>query len=259
MPRIGWPLFDFVLRKIVGGDQAAALLDGRGQLARHRAMVEVVRIFGDALKRLGQLRLLEDVALPVVIAIALKDAMRFGKLRQVGIVERFRFLVVEDVAIARQSDRRLHHLLQRQLAPVLLRIHQTRYGAGNANRFVAQHAQVWNHIALGVEIHVGGGFGRGFLAEVEEVDLAVGAAEEQKAATADIARLGKHHSERETDGDGRIYGIAALLHDRDSRLGRIRLHRGHHGLRRMHGVHPIAGDSRDAQRQRDYRVQKLAS
>ena len=185
--------------------------------------------------------------------------MRFGKLRQIGIVERFRFVVVEDVAIARQSNRRLHYLLERQLAPVLLRVHQTRYGAGNANRFVAQNAQAWNNIALGVEIHVGGGFGRSFLTEVEKVDLAVGAAEEQKATSADIACLGKHHSQSETDGNGRIYGIAALLHDGDSRIGRIRLQCGHHGLRRMHGVHPIAGEGRDAQRQRDYRVQKLAS
>ena len=80
-------LFDLILRQIVGGNQASALLDGRRQLARQRAMVEIVRIVGDALQRLRQLRLLENVAWLVVVAVALEDAMRLGKLRQIGVAE----------------------------------------------------------------------------------------------------------------------------------------------------------------------------
>ena len=61
---------------------------------------------------------------------------------------------------------------------MLLCVHQARHRARDTNRFVAENTRARNHIALGIQIHVGGGFGRGFLAEVEEVDLAVGPAEE---------------------------------------------------------------------------------
>ena len=39
-------------------------------------------------QRLRQLRLLEDVARLVVISVALEDAARLRKLREIGIVER---------------------------------------------------------------------------------------------------------------------------------------------------------------------------
>ncbi len=206
-------------------------------------MVEVVRIFGDTLQRFRQLRLLENVALLVILAVALKDAMRLGKLRQVVIVERSRRVVVEDVAVTRQPDRRLHHLLERQLAPMLLRVHQARYRAGHSDRFVAEKAHARNHVALGVKIHVGGGLGGGFLAIVEEVDLAVGPAKEQEAASADVAGLGKHYGKGEADCDCRVYGVAALSHDRNAGLGCVGLQRSYHGLGRMHRMHPIAGPS----------------
>src|ERR1039457_4586681 len=222
-------------------------------------MVEVVRIFGDALQSLRQLWLLEDVARLVEVAVALKDSMRFGKLRQVGIVERSRGFVIEDVAITRQSYRGLHHLLQRELAPMLLREYQAGHRTGDADRFVAQRAHAWDNIALGIQIHVGGSFGRGFLAEVEEVYLAIGPAKEQEAASTDVACLGKHHGKGEADGNRGVYCVAALPHDCDARLGCLGLQGGHHGLRRMHRMHSVAGESLGAKSQRKYHLQQLAS
>ncbi len=94
---------------------------------------------------------------------------------------------------------------------------------------------------------------------VEEVDLAVGPAEEQEAASADVAGLGKNHGECEADRDRRIHGVAALLHDRDAHLGCFGLQRGHHRLGRVHRMHPIAGPSLGANSQNKQQPQQLGS
>ncbi len=88
-------------------------------------MIKVIGIVGNALQSSGQLRLLKHIARLVVVAVALKDAMRLGKLRQLGIAKGASFIVVEHKTIARQLDSRLHHLLQRQFAPMLLRVNQS--------------------------------------------------------------------------------------------------------------------------------------
>ena len=105
-------------------------------------------------------------------------------------------------------------------------------------------------LPLLVLIHVGRGFRRGLLAIVEEVDFAIGAAEEHEASAADVAGLGIDDLQREADGDGGIDGVAALLHDRDARpseasgctVATMRLGR----MRRMHHVSgEHAGNGRD--------------
>ena len=55
----GLALFDFVGGEVGGGDQASAFVDGRGQFARHGAVIELVGIFGDAFQGAGQFGLLE--------------------------------------------------------------------------------------------------------------------------------------------------------------------------------------------------------
>ncbi len=167
-------------------------------------------------------------------------------------MERLSRVVVENVAVARQPDRGLHHLLQRELAPMFLCIHQARHRSWDADRLVTKYAHSRNHVALGIQVHIGGRFGGRFLAVVEEVHLAVGPAEEQEAASADVAGLWKHHREGESDRHRGVDGVAALPHDRGSRLGRLGLQRGHHCLRRMHRMHPIAGEGLSAKSQRKY-------
>ena len=127
-----------ITRQIVGSDQASTLLDRVGQFTRHRAMVKVVGIVSDALQRFGQLGLLEYLPWLIVVAVTLENAVRFGKLRQIGIAKGPGLVVFEDEAIARQPDRGLHHLLQREFAPMLLGISQSCHGAGHGDRFVAK-------------------------------------------------------------------------------------------------------------------------
>ena len=45
------PLFHLVLRQVVGSNQPSALLDSGRKFAGKRAMIEILRIFGDALQR----------------------------------------------------------------------------------------------------------------------------------------------------------------------------------------------------------------
>ena len=81
-PAHRFTLFYFVLRQILNRDQASALLHGRGQFARHRSMIEVVRVGGDPFQRARQVWLLEHLTGFVIVPIALKDAPRLRKLRQ---------------------------------------------------------------------------------------------------------------------------------------------------------------------------------
>src|SRR5208283_621466 len=165
-------LLYFIVCKVFRGDQASALLNRVGYLACHRPVVEVIGIAGDALQGLRQLRLLEYFARLIVVSVALENAVRLRKLCQVGIVERLGLVVLENETLARQPDRRLHHLLQRELSPMLLSIGESRHRAGHGDRFVAYRAHVWDDIALAVEIHAGSGFRGRLLAIVEEVHLA---------------------------------------------------------------------------------------
>ena len=81
-PAHRFALFHFVLRQIVGRDQASAFLHGGRQFARHGPMIKVVRIGGDPFQSARQIRLLEHLASFVIIPIAQKNAPRLGKLRQ---------------------------------------------------------------------------------------------------------------------------------------------------------------------------------
>ena len=94
---------------------------------------------------------------------------------------------------------------------------------------------------LVVEIHVGRGFGRGLLAIVEEVHLAVGPAEEQESASADIAGFGIDDLQREADRDGCVDSVAARLQNFDAHLRRLRLHRRHHAMRAVAGADHVVG------------------
>jgi len=67
-------LFHFVLREVIGGNQAPAFLDGGCQLARQGAVLEVVGIGRDALQCARQFWLAQNFAILVVVPIAQKNA-----------------------------------------------------------------------------------------------------------------------------------------------------------------------------------------
>ncbi len=79
----GLALLHFVVRQILGGNQAATFLHCRGKFARQCAVVEIVGFLGDALERAGEVGLAENLSRLVVVAIALEDAARLGKFREV--------------------------------------------------------------------------------------------------------------------------------------------------------------------------------
>src|SRR5258706_9189983 len=93
-------LLHLVSRKIVGGHKASAFLYDRRQLAGHWPMIEIVWIGGDALQCVRQLRLLEDVARLIEIAITLENASRLGELGEMLVMETLGIAVTERVAFS---------------------------------------------------------------------------------------------------------------------------------------------------------------
>jgi hypothetical protein len=99
-----------VTGQIFGREQAAAFLDILDQLLRDGAAVEVVGIGCNRPQRCGEFRLLEGLARPIEFAVALKDALRFGKLRQGLVLQDLRLFIGEHVALAGQPDCGRHYL-----------------------------------------------------------------------------------------------------------------------------------------------------
>ncbi len=90
-------------------------------------------------------------------------------------------------------------------------------------------------VAGGVQVHVGGRGLRGALAEVEEVRLPLGVADQHKAAAAQVAGLRQHHGQRKARRDGGVDRVAALLQHGQPRVGGVVVDRNHHRVRRGRG------------------------
>ena len=75
-------VFDLVGGEVGGGDQSAALLDGRGELRGHGADVEGGGIGGDARQGARQFGLDEALARLVEVAVALEDAAGVREARR---------------------------------------------------------------------------------------------------------------------------------------------------------------------------------
>ena len=225
----GRAVLDLVGGQVGRGDQSPALLNGCGELGGHVPAVERCRVGCDALECARELGLNETVAGFQEVAVALKETARGWKRRQVFCSSKIvSFLVREDVALARQADGGRHVLRQGQAAVVLLRIGEAGDGAGDADGLVAEGRLPGDDIAVRVEIHVGGGSGRGLLAIVDEMGVAGVHADEHEASAADIAGLGEDDGEGETDGDGRVHRVAAGLEDFDAGVGGRVMDADHH-------------------------------
>ena len=57
--------------------------------------------------------------------------------------------------VAGQSDGGRDHILPRQVAKAAMDRCHAAHRARNTRRQIADQAKVWNHIALGIEIHIG--------------------------------------------------------------------------------------------------------
>jgi hypothetical protein len=77
--------------------------------------------------------------------------------------------------------------------------------------------------------------GRRVAVAIQAVQLAL-APDQRKRIAAQAAAGGFHHGKRRRRGDGRINGIAALLHDFDTGLGGQGLGRGDHAAPGEHAL-----------------------
>src|SRR6185312_6783964 len=152
-----------------------------------RSLVEVAWSSRDSRQGAGQLWLAKHLTLLIEIAAALKDALRFRKLRQLLIVHRLRFFVGQPHSVASQPDRGLHNSAKRQFAPVLLRINKTGYRPRHSYGLVSDETGIGDHVAICIEIHVAlCGFGC-FFPVVEKMCFAIRSAEKHESATADVS------------------------------------------------------------------------
>ena len=197
-----------------------------------------------------QIGLAENISRVVVVAVALKDAARFGELGQMPVMQIRGFFPAQGISLARQPDRGSDHLLERQLSIFLFGINHARDRPRHANGLVTDFAGARNHVALGVQIHVAG-CGRGsHFAIVEKVRLAIRHANKHEPAATDISGCGMHHGQREPSGHGGVDGIASSLHDFHADTRRQFVDADHDRVRGMNGVHRRGGGNRHQQRQK---------
>ena len=83
----------------------------------------------------------------------------------------------------------------------------------HADRLVSHHARVFDHIPLRIQIDIGRGRRRRFLAIINKVGRAVGHPDQHEPATTQIPRLRMHHHQREPRSHRRIHRVPARLHD----------------------------------------------
>ncbi len=205
-------ILDLISGEVGGGDEAPAFLDRCGKLGGHRTFIEARWIGGDAGEGASEFRLSEAVTGLEEVAVALEDAARFGKMREVLCgSEVASFLLRQNIALAGETDRRGHHMCQSEPAVGLLRVDEPCDRAWNADRLVSRGREAGDDVALCVEIHSGASRGGGALAVVEEVRLACLHADEHEAAAAEIAGLREDDGQRESDGDRRVHRVSARL------------------------------------------------
>src|SRR5581483_1983403 len=104
------------------------------------------------------------------------------KLRETIAAKLARILPWQRITIFRQADSGSHDLLQAELAPFLLGHRHARDRSRNSNGLISDRAQTGNHVTLLVPIHVNGCGSWSLLAIVEEMQFAIGHANEHEAA-----------------------------------------------------------------------------
>ncbi len=196
----------------------------------HGSLVEGVGIGGDFFEGLGQFGLLENFAGFIEVAVALEDAGRLGVGSEVAVLHVVDFAFGESVAVGGEADGGGHVLSEGELAEVLLRVHETGDRAGDSAGEVAAGGEAGDDVALGIEVHVGGGCGGGFFAVVEEVGLAGFGADEHEASAAEVSGTGEDDGEGKSDGYRGVNGVAALLEDGDAGVGGVVLAGDDHGV-----------------------------
>ncbi len=232
------------------GDGNALTLEPRGQLLRQVAPVKAVRVGGDTLQGLPQLRLAERIARgPGLLA---EDGARFGVVAQVRVVQQVRFLLGQPEAFAGHADRWAHHREEPEPAVCLLGVHQPRYRARHSDRARPNGAVAGDDVALAVQVHVGRSGGGCGLAKVDKGVARCGSCvlpvrarqvDEHKTAAAQVAGERVHDRKHERGGHRGIDRVAAFFQRVEAGIGGQVLHAHHHGMEARLGLlGPVAGD-----------------
>ena len=245
----GLAFLDLVVGQVLSSDDAATFLNRGSDLLCKFAVIEVVRIGGDALQCTCQLWLLEDLPSLIEVSVALEDAARFREVRESLVLKAADVFPGERESVACETDRRCDHLLQAKLAPFLLCGHHSRNGTGHAYGFIPQRAQAGHDVALLIPIHVNGGCRWSFFAIIEKVELSIGHADQHEPTATDIPRLRVHDSESESGGNSRIDRVPTLTHDFNAGIGSKRVDGDHHRLLRVRRMHSAYRPGRDNQPQ----------
>ncbi len=229
-----------VILQILQGDQAAVGLHRRRQFAGNFALVEIIRaVLLNALQRGGQLRLHQLVA----DLNAQEDTLGVRELGELS----NRAWALQRLAQAigdRKSVRRQPNRGRQQLGPALVPIFLVRQLEAAHGSWYARSAPselaVFGQVTAGVQIHVARSGQRSLFAEVDEGGSAIGETGQQEAAASDISREGMRYSERESNRDGCVDGVAAGLEHCGAHVGGewfLDHYHGMAGVDRLPGVH----------------------
>ena len=107
----------------------------------------------------------------------------------------------------RQLHRGLDHVAPRQPAVTLMRFPEPRYGAGDTDGAVSRQAQAFDHLTVGIEVHVARRGRGGRLAVVEKLRGAIDVGQHE-AASAKVAGFRVGHGQCEGTRHGCVHGIA---------------------------------------------------
>ena len=236
-------LHRLIFRQIRFGDQPAVLLHLIRNLIGNRPLIEGIRtVFGNQFETFCEVLLHQLIALLQRLAVFPEDSLAVlmigNNFAAVGF-EVVRQRVVDDEAVARQPDGRLHHFIQRQRAVFFQRQREPRNGARRAGGKVRGQGFFTVRVALIVEEHIAGGLVRRHLTEVDGCGFTVFRAQHHKPAAAQVPRLWMRHRQRISHRDRRIHRVTALFKNIDAHLRCQRVNRGHHAVRRPHGVKNI--------------------
>ena len=212
--------------QIVRRHDAAGIADRLRQFFGDRSFIEAARaLFGDRGQRGGQIRLDQPVAVTQRRAIGTGErfcGIRPARHPAIHVGQRVGHVVGDDKTVARQFDRWLDDLRQREFAGAVFfqRQRQARHGAGHADaeRRIARFVGVG--LAVGAEIHVARGSCRRGLAIVDrDVFVALGGMDHHEAAAADIAGARIGHGQRKAGRDRGVDRVAALPQECRRRCG----------------------------------------
>ncbi len=219
------------------GDDAFARLAGIHNRLGYPAFVKAIgALGGDFPQGFRQVFLHQLLAHQHRLASVQEDAAQvfvFLEFVSSG-VQQVDIALLQGKTVFGQLDRRGDDLGALEGAVFAQRQFHARHSAGNADRQVALGAEVRDHVAVLVQVHVGGRGQRGFFAEVEEGLAAVGQLHGHEPTPAEVAGCRVHHGQGVAHRHRRIHGVAAGLEHIHAHMGRQMLGGDHHAIFASH-------------------------